>query len=148
LQDESEPGVVNWFWQFGDGTVSREQNPVKRYNAIGDFYITLFATDSVGCTDSIVRGPFRVKESWLDIPNVFTPNGDGINDRWLVPYNGPERYRLAVLDRWGQTVHTANSPNQPWDGRLGNGENAADGVYYYVLEIGSKLYKGSLTLIR
>ena len=148
LQDESEPGVVNWFWQFGDGTVSREQNPVKRYNAIGDFYITLFATDSVGCTDSIVRGPFRVRESWLDIPNVFTPNGDGINDRWLVPYNGPERYRLAVLDRWGQTVHTANSPNQPWDGRLGNGENAADGVYYYVLEIGSKLYKGSLTLIR
>jgi gliding motility-associated-like protein len=148
LQDASQPGVVSWFWQFGDGTISREQNPVKRYNGLGDYFITLFVTDSVGCTDSIVQGPFRVRESWLDIPNVFTPNGDGLNDRWQVPYNGPERYKLAVVDRWGYAVHTANSPNQPWDGRLPNGENAADGVYYFVLEIGENLYKGSVTLVR
>lgn len=66
-------------------------------------------------------------------PNVFTPNGDGINDLFQ-PYllAGVERWRLLIWDRWGQSVFQGEW-NRPWDGETPRG-SAPEGVYYYVLE--------------
>lgn len=74
------------------------------------------------------------------IPNVFTPNGDGINDL-LFPYNlaGIAEWRLQVWDRWGGLTFSG-SRNQPWDGNGPYGP-APDGVYFYVVEF--ELWSGS-----
>lgn len=75
---------------------------------------------------------FYVEPCTIEIQNVFSPNGDGINDRF-VPYHaqGVEYYDLQIFDRWGRTMFTGDS--QGWDGNH-NGNFAPDGVYYYLVE--------------
>jgi len=59
----------------------------------------------------------------------------------------------AIYNRWGQLLFTISEPNQVWDGRTPNGENAPDGVYMFILQaqgLDGKIYKeqGTLTLVR
>jgi gliding motility-associated-like protein len=82
--------------------------------------------------------------------NVFTPNGDGINDRF-VPRKDLLSYTLQVYDRWGNLVHTGTQ-DTPWDGNGPQG-NQPEGVYVYRLEgrtdTGDSLrHVGTITLLR
>ncbi len=89
----------------------------------------------------------------LTIPNTISPNGDNINDTWII--EGIENYPNSILhiySRWGQEVFqtTGYSSSKAWDGRLKSGE-LAEGVYYYVLDLeldNGATYKGSITVIR
>src|SRR5690606_1218478 len=85
----------------------------------------------------------------LEVPNVFTPNGDGINDRFeirgLTAY--PEN-RLIIFHRWGTEVMHTTSYRNDWDGA-----NLSEGTYYYVLELRTpngrrQTFKGFITLVR
>jgi gliding motility-associated-like protein len=79
------------------------------------------------------------------VPNVFTPNGDGINDFFEI--SNIQQYndvKFVVYNRWGQIVYESNNYNNTWDG-AGN----ADGIYFYILEIPTlNIFKGFLTIIR
>jgi gliding motility-associated-like protein len=81
------------------------------------------------------------------IPNVFTPNSDKVNDYFEIIYKGFEPYHLVIFNRWGKKVFESNDKTIQWNGKIKN-IDAADGVYYYVLDIGSKAYNGTITLIR
>lgn len=91
----------------------------------------------------------------ITIPNIFTPNGDGTNDYFVInnltnyPYS-----QLVVYNRWGKKVYSSNNYQNDWDG-----ENVADGVYYYVLtlmreaqQVGyegwNQHFSGSVTIMR
>ncbi|MFN3874522.1 MAG: gliding motility-associated C-terminal domain-containing protein, partial [Flavobacteriales bacterium] len=67
------------------------------------------------------------------LPNIFTPNGDRINDRFIpFPYRGVKRIDLQVFNRWGQLVFSTDDPDILWNGRLNNeGDPCPDGVYFY-----------------
>jgi gliding motility-associated-like protein len=75
---------------------------------------------------------FSVGPCTAQLQNVFTPNGDGINDVFM-PFDlqGVEYYDFIIYDRWGSRVFEGH--NQLWDGKI-NGKNAAEGVYYYRAE--------------
>lgn len=92
-------------------------------------------------------------------PNVFTPNGDGINDLFtpFMPYSGVTKVEMEIYNRWGKRVFHTNDPDILWDGTDETTKYpSSDGVYYY----GCKLYvntlmgeiyyllNGSITLIR
>lgn len=85
----------------------------------------------------------------LVIPNVFTPNGDGINDKFVVP--GLETYsdnELTIINRWGNNVYEKKNYQNDW-----TGESLVEGTYFYVLKAKNKagiwdVYKGYLTLLR
>ncbi len=82
----------------------------------------------------------------LYIPNVFTPNGDGINDIFRV--TAPVDFKMEVYNRWGQLVFTSSLQNY-WDGRTNNGEPCTAGTYYYVIELeDGEVYTGFLSLKR
>ena len=89
------------------------------------------------------------------IPNAFTPNGDGINDKFRIlglPYESITRYSLQIYNRWGQKVFSTNDIREPWDG-TSNGELCPDGVYvwmiYYEGEDKKKVSnKGIITLVK
>ncbi|MEO0474004.1 MAG: T9SS type B sorting domain-containing protein, partial [Bacteroidota bacterium] len=67
------------------------------------------------------------------VPNVFTPNQDGIHDRWEVQLSpGIKALQLVVFDRWGRELFSSNRPNDWWDGTF-NGKAAPVGVYFYRL---------------
>lgn len=85
----------------------------------------------------------------LVISNVFTPNGDGVNDTFVVP--GLETYsdnELTIINRWGNVVYQKTNYKNDWDG-----SGLVEGTYFYVLRAKNKAgvwdtYKGYLTLLR
>ena len=89
----------------------------------------------------------------VSLPNVFSPNSDGINDRFAPLCLARSRIRhTTIYDRWGQVVYSENGPPD-WDGRSINGEAAPDGTYYWVLDVGRGIadtmpIAGVVTLLR
>ena len=92
----------------------------------------------------------------VQVANVITPNGDGMNDTWKVLSDCKIReFDLRIFNRWGQLVFSSDNANIAWDGTL-NGAPAADGIYYYemlfkdkvIVDIDSEDFRGSITLIR
>ncbi|MBX2978406.1 MAG: gliding motility-associated C-terminal domain-containing protein [Flavobacteriales bacterium] len=71
------------------------------------------------------------------LPNIFTPNGDGVNDLFgPFPYRGVKSIDLQVFNRWGQPVFESLDPDITWNGtHKDNGEPLSDGVYYYVCNV-------------
>jgi gliding motility-associated-like protein len=80
------------------------------------------------------------------IPNVFTPNGDGINDTWQVK-NLPE-YTACIVDiynRYGQLVYQSTGYAHEWDGKS-NGKPLPAGTYYYIIDLKADLKTGTKPL--
>lgn len=73
-----------------------------------------------------------ISESMLRVPNVFTPNGDGVNDEFRVVHRSLREFHCEIYNRWGKLVFQWDDPNQGWDGNIG-GRPAAEGAYYYVI---------------
>ena len=89
--------------------------------------------------------------------NVFTPNDDGINDRWTIPYADLfENLEIKIFNRWGALVWTAKGTEaaKGWDGKSKNGKDLPVGTYYYVINFNVegtskwKPIKGSVTIVK
>ena len=78
------------------------------------------------------------------IPNVFSPNGDGQNDRFEIEGIQSRQNTVRIFNRWGQVVFEANNYRNTWDGR-----NVPDGTYFYevVVEGGEGPFTGHLTIL-
>ena len=90
--------------------------------------------------------------SYVEYPNIFTPNSDGINDELIFKNKNILDWNLTIFDRWGLKIFETNDPNNNWDGHTTSGESNSDGVYYYLLNAkgkDDKLYrnKGFIQLI-
>ncbi len=69
----------------------------------------------------------------LQLPDVFTPNGDGVNDTWVpYPHGNFEEFEILVYNRWGTMVYKTTEPNFAWDGKNLMGNPVTDGVYFYI----------------
>lgn len=142
------PNSVAWWWNFGDGTYSGEQNPVHTYRNPGEYSVSLAVTNENGCTSHITKFPYKVLPPGLFVPNTFTPNGDGIHDTFGVNYDGTESFLMSIYDRWNNTVFSTNNPSEQWDGKDLRGKEVSDGTYYYSLKIGNKVYSGHVLLVK
>ncbi|MBN8701900.1 MAG: gliding motility-associated C-terminal domain-containing protein [Bacteroidetes bacterium] len=107
--------------------------------------------DSIN-TDSTIT---IIPEQHLIIPNVFTPNGDGINDVFKVSMNGYENYSIQIYNRWGEIVFETIDILKHWNGNKNNdGDTMADGTYYYIISVINSLrsenevHKGFITLLK
>lgn len=141
-------------WTPADGlNCTTCQTPTIIGNGSGQnemYYLTLTDPSSGTCksTDSILI-VFPLCENDLKIPNIFTPNDDGINDIFKI--NGiclKSNYLLQIYDRWGLKMFSAEVKNLAWDGRTISGMKAPEGVYYYVITIEGKRLTGFLQLTR
>lgn len=93
-----------------------------------------------------------------ELPNIFTPNGDGSNDYFRpFPYDFVEKIKIIIYNRWGVVVYTSENPDIMWDGKdKFSGQNCAEGVYYYICDvyeyriggIKHRVLSGSVTLLR
>jgi len=70
----------------------------------------------------------------LEIPNVFTPNGDQVNDYFEVTTDGINVYEFSIFTRAGTRIYHSLSPRIFWDGNSLDGKELKDGIYYYVIE--------------
>ncbi|MCS7162005.1 MAG: PKD domain-containing protein [Bacteroidia bacterium] len=113
------------------------------------YTITLVYLDEVGCLDTLrytLTADFLIGRA-LFVPNVFTPNGDGINDVFRVLGHAECVEELAIYDRWGQEIYRTRVLPFVWDGRRG-GEMAPEGAYVYVIKLRGFVRAGTVTLLR
>lgn len=150
-------GAATYRWIFGDGQESNAISPVHAYRDTGRFTVTLFAFSEDGrCVSSAEYGPYIVlpEAEIFQIPNAFSPNGDGYNDEFFVLGVGLlESYRLKVYNRWGRLVHESVSLDERWNGHYRDGGPVPEGVYVYHLQAittgnASVEKTGTITLIR
>lgn len=146
--EETGGEASQWNWVFPDESQLGGQSVSFPFEEPGTHYVRLRATNSEGCPSEMLVGPFVVVAPDLDIPNVFSPNQDGINDRFLVNYTGQEPFLLQIFDRWGTLHYEGRDKMEGWDGRSDSGASLGEGTYYYVLAIGKRKYNGHLTLVR
>jgi len=94
-------------------------------------------------------------EKGLEIPNTFSPNGDGINDTWeILGIESFSNCNIRIYSRWGQLVFqtTSYSDDKFWDGNTQGGKELAVGSYYYVIDLRDdsflEPFKGTVTIVR
>ena len=106
----------------------------------------IFVIDQCGA-----EGTFNVSVIACDteIPNVFSPNGDSMNDFFRIPgIEGFPNSKLEIYNRWGNVIYQSNDYGGGWDGRINN-EPVADGTYYYILRRSDgENFHGALTITR
>ena len=126
-----------YLWQNGSTA------PTYLAAAAGTYYVDItyenctrrFTSKVYGCEDVV-------------IPNIFTPNEDGVNDYFTVNYEGVNSFEIHIYNRWGALQFSSQMRQFEWNGRTASGQIVPSGVYYYIIQIGEKKYKGSITLIR
>lgn len=87
------------------------------------------------------------------IPNVFTPNGDNINDFFYPNEINAGCYTITIINRWGNQIYHCSRDQGFWNGTTQNGENVNEGVYFYIIEVEDNLgvkrtYHGHVTVSR
>lgn len=113
-----------------------------------DTYYTLKATNGDGCFDT--SGVLIKVLQYPLIPNAFSPNGDGINDRWMISYiSSYPDCKVQVFNRYGQVIFTSTGYATPWDGTV-NGKPVPVATYYYIITTSHipKPLSGSVTIVR
>ena len=137
--------AATWLWNTGDTTAFLRVVHPGHYWA----RVTL---DGCSTTDEINID----KDCYIDIPNSFTPNGDGVNDYFLprqLLSKGALGFTMQVFDRWGEKVfESTNANGRGWDGRF-NGKEQPVGVYIYMINViykngRTEKYQGNITLLR
>jgi len=145
-------GATRYFWEFGDLDTSRAVNPSHLYERTDTFVACLVAYNDVGCSDTICANVVTLIKPAVDVPNAFTPNGDGKNDKVFVRGFGIAQMNFRIYNRWGQLVFESGSPSYGWDGTYKGVLQPMD-AYAYTLTVqygdGTVVNKkGDITLIR
>jgi len=151
-------------------TYDIEDTVILTYYIPRFYYPRLISYSAAGCVDSF-PDPIQEEEiiiievepSKLEIMNVFTPNGDGVNDYFFVDAKSLRQFRISIYNRWGNLVYRHEQSEdrfdwQGWDGTMeGKGKSKLDpGVYYFVIEATGwdaenyrgGIYRGYVYLIR
>lgn len=129
------------------------ENPSIIFPQEGCYTIMLIATSKNGCIDTAIFKPLCVdKEPIFEVPNVFTPNGDGNNDVFKVHGEAIDEFEAKIYNRWGRKVYEWNDVNGSWDGKI-TGTEASPGVYYIIIIAKDRRgkeykYEGYLHLLR
>ncbi|MBZ0100373.1 MAG: gliding motility-associated C-terminal domain-containing protein, partial [Taibaiella sp.] len=143
----SNPPNTTYLWN----TPTEDVTPGIAVRHHGSYSLT---ADLEGCkaSDTIVIS----KNCYINIPNVFTPNGDGNSDYFLprqMLSRNLARFEMHIYNRWGEEVFQANSINgRGWDGKYG-GDDQPIGVYIYIINVTftngiTERYQGNVTLLR
>lgn len=136
-----------WSWDFGDGNNASVTAPTTThtYTQSGIYSVTHTVQTQYGCTNSITHSYTVIVD--IIIPNVFTPNGDGTNDNFVIDgIELLENCELKIYNRWGRKVYESENYKNDWDGK-----GFAEGTYYYVFTTpvaSLKPFHGTVTLLR
>jgi gliding motility-associated-like protein len=178
--DKSIRGTKKYIWEFGDKTPDGKRADewiinqdslwvlgtpfTHTYYIPGEYSVKLTIESLLGCVDSFRLDPkIFVEPSKIDIPNVFTPNGDGLNDFFLVDTKSIRQISIEVFSRSGMKVYSFFSEGKSlkdyrgWDGNFNNTSvKVTPGVYFYIIKAygwdnityDSKEYRGIVYLYR
>lgn len=127
-----------WFFDYGvtgEGLPDAlEENPEHLYLIPGQYRAALRTYSPQGCPNFFESFDFiTVTPSSLEVPNVFTPDGDGYNDVFIVSHNSMQAFHGVIYNRSGRKVFEWTNPDIGWDGKLPGGSEASPGAYFYII---------------
>ena len=160
--DKSTGNIISWMWDFGDNSTYSIQNPYHTYkDSIAIYQITLIVEDNQGCVDTTQKLVTITDEHWLYIPNSFTPDLDGVNDKFCIEFNGIRKntFYINIFDRFSNLVFsTSNIDNlsceKGWNGtHYQSGNEVPMGlyicqIYYHAFDGWKHQEISELTIIR
>jgi gliding motility-associated-like protein len=135
---------VKYLWSTGDTTTNINNLAPGNYD--------LTVTDKYGrqvTATGTVEG-YTQNLSCLNIPSAFTPDGDGVNDVWVIrSLSEYTSSKVEIFNQWGSLVFKSTGYQTPWDGKY-NGEAVPAGAYYYVIDLNnnSTKYTGTVTIVK
>lgn len=131
FENQSTGDYTDFSWNFGDGSVSNEENPTHSYVKEGTYIVTLTVIYPYGCIDVSKITLIITKGYDVMIPNAFTPNGDGTNDTFSAVHKGLKSIELNIYDTWGSVIYYEKGDViRGWDGSI-KGIPSENGNYYY-----------------
>ncbi len=152
---DASAGVDFWDWNFGDLSTSSISNPAPHtYADTGKYIITLITSTQYGCSDTVNKTIVIEPDFVFYIPNAFSPNNDIHNKTFSGKGIFIKEYEMLIFDRWGNLIYKTIDIDLPWDGRVKNSTEIAQGdVYVYAIKIidfrkDEHYYKGIVTLLR
>lgn len=140
--NNSSTNASSYIWNFGNGetaTTNDLSSVFSLYDTAGVYTVMLIASQGNNCNDTtyltIVVNPPPVippvfPPSW-EIPNVFSPNDDLVNDLWFIKTIHVDETELYIFNRWGNVMYEGKGPLPAWNGETKSGTPAEDGVYFY-----------------
>ena len=135
-----------YVWQ--DGSISAQYLVSSK----GTYFVEV--ANQCGSASDTVMVEFIDCDCFDNIVNVFTPNGDGVNDVFETRIHFPlESYQLTIFNRWGENIFQSENQNVYWDGRV-HGLKSPSGTYFYVIKYTNPysqkqiVFKGTLSLLR
>ncbi len=146
LSDVNNPGTI-YLWSTGESTNAITVTQPGRY-----WVISTTAGSNCSTTDSI----WVKRDCYLNIPNSFSPNGDGRNDYFIpreILSSGVTSFTMNIFNRWGENIFTTSSVDgRGWDGKFNNIDQPV-GVYVYEINVEfinniKKVFNGNVTLLR
>ncbi|HYG51975.1 MAG TPA: gliding motility-associated C-terminal domain-containing protein, partial [Flavobacteriales bacterium] len=151
LFTNTSSGATGYVWDLVIDTVFTT-NASGTYVDEGIYTITLYVLNGV-CADTATVNIEVILPSALEVYNVFSPNGDGVNDTFITTWINLKEFSIKIFNRWGQLMFESNDQNKGWDGKDMDGKNVTDGTYYYIVKatgFDEKMYDqhGCVTLFR
>lgn len=132
--------TIEYKWFFGDSVKKMQVRDTiasisHKYMASGTYNAYLKVTTRNGHTDSVAFQVIVSDSCNQPAVNVFTPNGDGINDQFIITTNGLNKFKFIFFNRWGNIVFRMDTPQETivWDGRTADGRLVSPGIYFYVI---------------
>lgn len=153
FKDISTGNILTYFWEFGDLQDSYDANPKHVYNG-GLYNVLLYVTNTSGCTDTSLQiVTLTPKQTFVFIPEAFTPNDDATNEFMEVYATCLIKVDFRIFNRWEQQIFETNKFPTKWSGEMYDGTIAPAGIYGYKLEAtavdGTKYEKvGTFVLIK
>jgi gliding motility-associated-like protein len=134
-------GAVSYLWVFGDGQTSPEPAPTHTYTQAGTYPVRLTTRYPSGLCEQVQELAVEIRK--FELPNVITPNNDGLNDSFK-PFVSFQPVAIKIFNRWGKQVFEQASYTQGW-----GPENVPGGVYYYKLDSSTgESWKGWIEVVR
>ncbi len=151
IQLQASGGMMYEWWPGFDLSCDICPDPMAMPEDTTIFYVEISATADCVDTLSVQVNVVETLDGTVVVPEVISPNGDGINDEFIIPNIGLFPYnRVLIVNRWGDVVYEANPYNNDWSGTH-NGNPLPQGTYYYYIELDVNKVdtrQGSLTLLR
>ncbi|HMN07110.1 MAG TPA: PKD domain-containing protein [Flavobacteriales bacterium] len=159
FKDSSSIDVTAWAWTFPGGDPPSGQNSTATVAFPGDapgvYPVELIVTNAYGCTDTTIRNVPVEGRLTVFVPNAFTPDGDGVNDRFapVLRDADPRYYTFSIFDRWGAEIFSSSTIGEGWDGTV-NGQGPKTDVYTWMLKVKSAInaetrsYYGRVVLLK
>lgn len=143
--DARPPNKLQYsYWIDAQATVVVQKS--EAVDSRGIYYIK--GTDANGC--SAIKRVVTALATSMKITNVFSPNNDGINDTWQIPYlQSYPTAKVEVYNRYGQMVFQSSGVYKSWDGKL-NGKDLPVGTYFYIIKLNAQdsPLNGSISILK